>query len=123
LYNAGNAQHTDAQLIIGGVYVRVFVQQPQWTLRAPRHFLTELVTAHRVFQMGHLCVQVERLIAEMRRSTGEQDAELLEVLTQAFCALLQYHAGLSDQVRTPRSTKHVDSTRVCRWQHSATFLN
>ena len=31
------------QLIIGGVYVKVFVQQPQWTLRSPRHFLTELV--------------------------------------------------------------------------------
>lgn len=34
----------DDHVIIGGVYVRVFVQQPTWTLRGPRHFLSELVS-------------------------------------------------------------------------------
>jgi DnaJ family protein C protein 13 len=67
------------ELVVGGVFLRLFIANPAWTVRQPRQFVIELV---------------ERTLTEMR-SDG---SETLETLTTALVALLRYHSNTADQV-------------------------
>lgn len=71
------------ELVVGGVFLRLFVANPSWVLRQPKLFLTELM---------------ERTLSEIRKGSGE--AELLETLSAALVGLLQAQPGMLEQVGT-----------------------
>ncbi|XP_042910016.2 dnaJ homolog subfamily C member 13 isoform X1 [Parasteatoda tepidariorum] len=66
---------------VAGVYLRLFLQNPNWVLRKPKEFLTELL---------------DRLTETM--SKDSVNSELLETLTQALVCLLTAQPSLLDQV-------------------------
>ncbi|GFS52720.1 dnaJ homolog subfamily C member 13 [Trichonephila inaurata madagascariensis] len=69
------------EIVVAGVYLRLFIQNPNWLLRRPKEFLTELL---------------DKLIAVM--SKDNINNELLETLTQALVCLLVAQPSLLDQV-------------------------
>ncbi|GFX82675.1 dnaJ homolog subfamily C member 13 [Trichonephila clavipes] len=69
------------EIVVAGVYLRLFIQNPNWLLRRPKEFLTELL---------------DKLIAVM--SKDNINNEFLETLTQALVCLLVAQPSLLDQV-------------------------
>ncbi|KAK7873572.1 hypothetical protein R5R35_009276 [Gryllus longicercus] len=69
------------ELVVGGVYLRLFVENPGWVLRKPKEFLAELM---------------DTCLALM--SKEKPDVELLELATGAVVSLLQAQPALADQV-------------------------
>lgn len=69
------------ELVIAGVFIRLYVANPSWVLRNPRLFLTELV---------------EQTVREMRASTIRE--ERLELLTTALVGFLHNQPIMCDQV-------------------------
>lgn len=41
--NSGLVWTPPGEIVVGGVYLRLFVANPQWTLRSPRTFLGDLL--------------------------------------------------------------------------------
>jgi DnaJ family protein C protein 13 len=72
---------TPNEFIVGGVYLRIFIANPAWTLRKPKEFLSELMET---------CLT---LMAKEKPNT-----ELLEIGTTALCSLLQAQPALLDLV-------------------------
>ncbi|KAJ9591559.1 hypothetical protein L9F63_001913 [Diploptera punctata] len=69
------------ELVVGGVYLRLFVANPGWVLRKPKEFLAELMDT---------CL--------MLMKKDKPDVELLETATSALVCLLQAQPSLADQV-------------------------
>lgn len=80
------------EVIVGGVYLRLFIANPAWTLRKPKEFLAELLET---------CL--ENMIKE------KPNIETLELGTSALCALLQSQPALLDLIP---SMGHIP--RLCR---------
>ncbi|KAF5295196.1 hypothetical protein FQA39_LY13201 [Lamprigera yunnana] len=72
---------TPNEIMIGGVYLRIFIANPTWTLRRPKEFLSELL---------------ESCLTQMVKD--KPNVELLEMGTNAACALLQAQPSLLDLI-------------------------
>lgn len=70
------------ELVLSGVYLRLFIANPSWQLRQPKLFATELI---------------ERTLAEMRQSGGGGN-EALETVSTALVALLRHHPAVADSL-------------------------
>ncbi|XP_030761294.1 dnaJ homolog subfamily C member 13-like [Sitophilus oryzae] len=80
------------EVMVGGVYLRIFIANPAWTLRKPREFLSELL---------------ETCLDNMAKD--KPNVALLELGTSALCALLQTQPALLDIIP---SLGHIP--RLCR---------
>ncbi|CAG9859086.1 unnamed protein product [Phyllotreta striolata] len=69
------------EIMIAGVYLRIFIANPSWNLRKPKEFLTELMET---------CLNL--------MSKDKPDIELLELCTTALCSLLQAQPALLDLI-------------------------
>uniref|UniRef100_A0A158R602 J domain-containing protein n=1 Tax=Syphacia muris TaxID=451379 RepID=A0A158R602_9BILA len=65
------------ELVVGGVFLRLFIINPSWQVRHPKQFATELL---------------ERVLDCMARPGPE-----LDIVTKAFVALLVNHPTIADQ--------------------------
>ncbi|KAJ3648782.1 hypothetical protein Zmor_020558 [Zophobas morio] len=83
---------TPNEFIVGGVYLRIFIANPAWTLRKPKEFLSELL---------------ETCLTLMTKD--KPNTELLEMGTTALCSLLQAQPALLDLIP---SMGHIP--RLCR---------
>lgn len=72
---------TPKELMVGGVYLRIFISNPSWTLRKPKEFLSELMDT---------CLSL--------MNKDNINSEQLEVCTTALCALLQAQPALLELV-------------------------
>ncbi|KAK4884053.1 hypothetical protein RN001_000324 [Aquatica leii] len=72
---------TPNEITIGGVYLRIFIANPAWTLRRPKEFLSELL---------------ETCLSQMAKD--KPNVELLEMGTAAVCALLEAQPMLLDLI-------------------------
>lgn len=90
------SQELHGEIIISGVYLRLFIQNPTWVLRRPRDFFTELL---------------DKTLQLM--SMSNPNGELLEMVTTALVSLLQAQPALLDQVpalgHIPHLLKTVDA--------------
>lgn len=66
------------ELVVGGVFLRLFIANSSWQVRHPKQFATELL---------------ERLLDCMAKPDPE-----LEIVTKAFVALVVNHPTIADQV-------------------------
>ncbi|CAB3410631.1 unnamed protein product [Caenorhabditis bovis] len=66
------------ELIVGGVFVRLFVENPGWAVRHPKHFATELI---------------EKVLELMSKPNSE-----IELVTKAFVELVRHHPNTADQL-------------------------
>ncbi|KAG5881132.1 hypothetical protein JTB14_020836 [Gonioctena quinquepunctata] len=80
------------EVVVAGVYLRIFIENPSWTLRKPREFLTELLET---------CLNL--------MSKDKTNSELLELCTTALCSLLHAQPALLDLIP---SMGHIP--RLCR---------
>ncbi|CAG5130505.1 unnamed protein product, partial [Candidula unifasciata] len=69
------------EVVVGGVFLRLFISNPGWVLRRPKEFLTELLE-----QWSQATVAVAF------------NGEMLETLTTAVVCLFQANSSLLDQV-------------------------
>ena len=69
------------ELVISGIYVRLFIANPGWVLRKPREFLSDLL---------------ESALQIMKSSTP--NIEQLETVTTALVKLLEAQPALADMV-------------------------
>ncbi len=69
------------ELVISGIYVRLFIANPGWVLRKPREFLSDLL---------------ENALQIMQSSTP--NLETLETITTALVKLLEAQPALADMV-------------------------
>lgn len=70
-----------SELVVSGVYLRLFVQNPGWTLRKPKQFLSDLL---------------DFVVDAINRNKDEKDA--LDLSTKALVSLLHSQPNLADQV-------------------------
>ena len=68
----------EGEIIVGGVYIRLFNTNPNWTVRHPKQFATELMEK----------------VLELMQSPNKH----LEQITTALVALFQYHPSTADQI-------------------------
>lgn len=80
------------EIMVGGVYLRIFIANPSWSLRKPKEFLSELL---------------ETCLTQM--SKEKPTVGLLKMATTALCALLQSQPMLLDLIP---SMGHIP--RLCR---------
>jgi DnaJ family protein C protein 13 len=73
--------YDNTELVISGIYIRLFIANPGWVLRKPREFLTDLL---------------ETVLRLMGQSNPNLDA--LETVTTALVKLLEAQPALSDMV-------------------------
>ena len=71
----------NSELVISGIYIRLFIANPGWVLRKPREFLTDLLET------------VLRLMGQ-----PNPNMEALETVTTALVKLLEAQPTLSDMV-------------------------
>ncbi|BFZ15550.1 hypothetical protein BsWGS_18589 [Bradybaena similaris] len=69
------------EVVVAGVFLRLFISNPAWVLRRPKEFLTELLE-----QWSQATV------------AAAFNGEMLETLTTAVVCLFQAHSSLLDQV-------------------------
>uniref|UniRef100_A0A7E4V2Q6 J domain-containing protein n=1 Tax=Panagrellus redivivus TaxID=6233 RepID=A0A7E4V2Q6_PANRE len=70
----------EGELIVGGIYVRIFNANPSWTVRHPKQFSTELI----------------EMVLKLMQSSNQ--AKQLEEVTTALCSLFQNHPATADQI-------------------------
>ncbi|KAH6928943.1 hypothetical protein HPB50_021773 [Hyalomma asiaticum] len=75
-----------SELVVAGVYVRLFVQNPGWTLRRPLEFLTEC--------LDRIC----GLLAKEPLETDKDESSPLELLCTAACGVLQGQPNLRERL-------------------------
>ncbi|KAI1707730.1 dnaJ domain-containing protein [Ditylenchus destructor] len=68
------------ELIVGGIFLRLFIASPSWTVRHPKRFATELI---------------ERLLELMKVQNGQKE---LEQVTKAIVLLFSHHPSTADQI-------------------------
>ncbi|XP_031572111.1 dnaJ homolog subfamily C member 13-like [Actinia tenebrosa] len=71
----------EGELTIGGVYLRLFIQQPAWVLRNPKEFLHALL---------------EKFVETVNKTSP--DSQYLETITQAVLCLFTAQPTLADQI-------------------------
>ncbi|KAJ8971338.1 hypothetical protein NQ314_000751 [Rhamnusium bicolor] len=69
------------EIVVAGVYLRIFIANPAWTLRKPKEFLSELM---------------ETCLTLMAKE--KPNIDLLETSTTALCSLLQVQPALLDLI-------------------------
>ncbi|XP_037280971.2 receptor mediated endocytosis 8 [Rhipicephalus microplus] len=75
-----------SELVVAGVYVRLFVQNPGWTLRRPLEFLTEC--------LDRIC----GLLAKEPLESDKEEGSPLEQLCTAACGVLQGQPNLRERL-------------------------
>jgi len=80
------------EVVVAGVYLRIFVTNPGWVLRKPKQFVEELL---------------ERMVKLMHGGTDNQE---LELVTQALILLLEAQSALCDQLPATGYLNRVLST-------------
>lgn len=75
------AEIVSSELVVSGVYLRLFVQNPAWTLRKPKQFLADLL---------------DFIVETINRNKEEKEA--LELATQSLISLLSVQPNLADAV-------------------------
>lgn len=87
------------EVVVGGVFLRLFIANPAWVLRRPKEFLTELLE------------QWTKAAA-----SANPNGELLETLTKALVYLFEAHSSTLDQVPSlgyiPRIFIIMEATKV-----------
>lgn len=68
----------DDELVIAGVFLRLFIANPSWQVRHPKQFTAELI---------------EKVLECMERPTPD-----LDIVTSAFIALLSNHPTVANHV-------------------------
>ncbi|GMR56372.1 hypothetical protein PMAYCL1PPCAC_26567, partial [Pristionchus mayeri] len=71
------------ELVVGGVFIRLFIANPGWAVRHPRQFATELT---------------ERILESMRAKPNTAAAGDLVTLTTAFVQLVKNHPNTADNL-------------------------
>lgn len=74
---------TSNELIVSGVYLKLFVTNPGWTLRKPKQFLSDLL---------------DFVAANMTKTSTAKEKDSLELSTTALIALLSAQPNLADAV-------------------------
>lgn len=69
------------EMVVGGVYLRLFIAKPGWVLRRPKEFLSELMTA---------CLTL--------MEKDKPNVQMLEMATNALVCLLQAQPALADTI-------------------------
>ncbi|XP_067003788.2 dnaJ homolog subfamily C member 13 [Anabrus simplex] len=90
------------ELVVAGVYLRLFVDNPGWVLRKPKEFLAELLDT---------CFNL--------MSKEKPDVELLELATNALVSLLQAQPALADQVPSLGHIPRICKQMVAQLQQTA----
>jgi hypothetical protein len=78
------------ELIIGGIYLRIFIGNPSWAVRHPRQFATELVE-----RLLELWQPPKRVRTEQEQ---QQWKSQLEQVTKALVLLIAHHPTTVDMV-------------------------
>ena len=76
-------QSLQGELVVSGIYIRLFITNPGWVLRKPREFLIELL---------------EQVLKRMQQGQSAQNHEILETLTTALVKLLEAQPPLLEIV-------------------------
>lgn len=71
------------ELVVSGVYLKLFISNPCWTLRKPKQFLSDLL---------------DFVSSNITRTTTPKEKELLDLSTNALVALLHAQPNLADAV-------------------------
>ncbi|XP_023933252.1 dnaJ homolog subfamily C member 13-like [Lingula anatina] len=71
----------EGEVVVAGVYLRLFVANPAWVLRKPKEFLTELLE-----KWGQLC------------GSQSPNGDMLEMVTSALVLFCQAQTAMVDQV-------------------------
>ncbi|XP_064389871.1 dnaJ homolog subfamily C member 13-like [Halichondria panicea] len=69
------------EIMVGGVFLRIFISQPTWVLRKPKEFLISLLD-----KFGLLS------------QSAHPDGEILETVTEACVYLFTAQPSLADQI-------------------------
>lgn len=77
------ADITTNELIVSGVYLKLFITNPGWTLRKPKQFLSELL---------------DFVVTNINRTTTANEKDALEIATKALIGLLNAQPNLADSV-------------------------
>jgi len=73
-------EDVSGEIVVSGVYLRLFVANPGWVLRKPKQFMEDLL---------------ERLLVLMGNN---RDAQVLELVTDSLVRLLEAQVALTDQL-------------------------
>lgn len=73
---------TTSELVVSGVYLRLFVQNPAWTLRKPKQFLADLLD----------------FVVETINKNKDELQDALDTATKALVCLLHVQPNLADSV-------------------------
>ncbi|XP_023317683.1 dnaJ homolog subfamily C member 13 isoform X2 [Trichogramma pretiosum] len=79
--NKNNIDIAKNEVVIGGVYIRLFISNPAWVLRKPKEFLSELM---------------DTILTLMAKD--KMESETLDLATQGLICLLQSQPSLADHV-------------------------
>lgn len=71
------------ELVVSGVYLKLFISNPCWTLRKPKPFLSDLL---------------DFVSLNINRTSTQKEKDALEVSTNALVALLHAQPNLADAV-------------------------
>lgn len=74
---------TTNELVVSGVYLKLFVSNPSWTLRKPKQFLSDLL---------------DFVSANITRTSTTKEKEILDLSANALVALLHAQPNLADAV-------------------------
>lgn len=74
---------TTNELVISGVYLKLFISNPAWTLRKPKQFLADLL---------------DFVTMNINKTATAKEKEAVELSTSALVALLSVQPNLSDAV-------------------------
>lgn len=71
------------ELVVSGVYLKLFITNPGWTLRKPKQFLSDLL---------------DFVVSNINRTATAHEKEALDISTQALVVLLNAQPMLADSV-------------------------
>lgn len=74
---------TTNELVVSGVYLKLFISNPSWTLRKPKQFLSDLL---------------DFVSSNMNRTSNAKEKETLDISINALIALLHAQPNLADVV-------------------------
>lgn len=74
---------TSEELVVSGVYLKLFIGNPGWTLRRPKQFLSDLL---------------DFVSTTINQTSTPKEKDILDVSTNALVALLQAQPNLADNV-------------------------
>lgn len=109
-------QQLASEVQIGGVYVNLFLTNPNYSLRQPRAFLEALIDKYREY-----LVLTTKGIKQMETTWAVRDTEsLLNLLTKCIIALLQAQPAVADHAAT---TGQLNSIMVMMAANKGTLLH